>query len=97
MLSCHSSIYYNYADRTDAYIKTKKAIYATVTLCYTILTALPTFIYLVSWKEILRLFILVDTILVVTLAATLAFINLMLIFDTDDGWEYSIIQAGFAI
>jgi hypothetical protein len=86
ILCCHSSLYYNYADNTDDHVLTKKGIFAAVTLGFTLIISIPTFIYLVNWKELIRLFILIDTIMVVTIAAALAFVNLMLLFDDDDDW-----------
>ena len=86
LLCCHSSLYYNYADNTDDHVLTKKGIFSAVTLGFTLIVSIPTFFYLVNWKEIIRLFILIDTIMVVTIAAALAFVNLMLIFDDDNDW-----------
>jgi hypothetical protein len=43
----------------------------------------------------MRLTFIIDTIMVVTLAAAVAFLNLMFIFDDDDDWFWTVLEAGF--
>jgi hypothetical protein len=64
---------------------------AGVALGFTVIVSIPTFLYLTSLKNLLKLFTLIDTIMVVTLAAGVAFINLMYIFDDDDDWFWTVI------
>jgi len=68
---------------------------AGIALGFTVVVAMPTFLYLTTIKNLLKLTFLIDTIMVVTLAAAVAFINLMLIFDDDDDWFWTVIEGGF--
>lgn len=80
-----------YADNADGNVKTNKALFAAVTMSYTLIISIPTFYYLVHWKEILRLAFLLDTIMAVTVVAALSFISLMSIFDNDNDWQFNVI------
>jgi hypothetical protein len=59
--------------------------------------ALPTFFYITTLKSIFQLFGLIDTIMVVTFAAAIAFVNLILLFDKTDDWYWTMIEASFSI
>jgi len=62
-----------------------------------VIIALPTFFYITTLKNIFQLFSLIDTIMVVTFAASIAFVNLILLFDKTDDWYWTMIEASFSI
>ncbi len=70
---------------------------AAVSLGVTLVVSIPTFLYLTSIKELIKLFFLIDTILVMTLAAVVAFINMIMLFDKNGEWYWKVIESAFAI
>lgn len=70
---------------------------AGVTLGLTILISFPTFFYLTTWRKLLRLAFLIDTIMVVTISTSIAFVNIILIFDHVGKWYFDLIKIGFTV
>ena len=63
----------------------------------TFMVSIPTFFYLTTLKNILKLTFLIDTIMTVTIAAGVAFVNLILLFDKGGTWHYPVMEVGFSI
>ena len=94
LLGSFQVLYRIYASRNEA---PTKGILAAEILCYKTLIAFPTFFYLTTLKKLIQQVLLLDTMLIATLVAMIAFVNLMLLFDTGSSWHYKAIESAFTI
>jgi hypothetical protein len=85
---CCVSPYYIFAPRAEG---TTKGLLAGCSIGVLFLITLPTLFYLTTPKKLLKLAFLIDTIMLVTISAVIAFVNLILIFDKGGTWHYPLI------
>jgi hypothetical protein len=70
-------------------------------LGYSLLISIPTLSYLTTFKKYLQQAFLLDMVLIATLVAMIAFVNLILLFDIGSSWSefwfYRVIEIAFPI
>jgi hypothetical protein len=66
-------------------------------LGFVLVVAVPTLTYLTTFKKFIKLTFLIDMMLMTTVIAIIAFVNMILMFDKGGVWYYLVIEVTYTI